>query len=91
MLSHVFCDLNNIFINLINILKLRRLTMDAKEWSKMADKVAQVRATLYKVQEEHEEYDTEVYSEVAFIRRMLLLTLESIDKLAKWDDKGWMR
>ena len=66
-------------------------TMDAKEWSKMADKIAQVRAKLYKVQEQHEEFDTEVYSEVAFIRRMLLLTLESIDKLAKWDDRGWMR
>ena len=65
--------------------------MDAKEWSKMADKIAQVRTRLYQVQEEHEEYDTEVYAEVAFIRRMLLLTLESIDKLAKWDDRGGMR
>lgn len=65
--------------------------MDAKEWSRMADKIAQVRTKLYKVQEAHEEFDTEVYSEVAFIRRMLLLTLESIDKLAKWDDKGWMK
>ena len=68
-----------------------RTYMDAKEWSRMADKVAQVRTKLYKVQEDHEEYDTEVYSEVAFIRRMLLLTLESIDKLAKWDDKGWIK
>ena len=65
--------------------------MDAKEWSKLADKVAQVRVKLYEVQQEHEKFDTEVYAEVAFIRRMLLLTLESIDKLAKWDDKGWLR
>lgn len=65
--------------------------MDAKEWSKMADKVAQVRTKLYEVQMDHEDYDSEIYAEVAFIRRMLLLTLESIDKLSKWDDKGWMK
>ena len=33
--------------------------MDAKEWSKMADKLAQVRSKLYETQMNAEEYDTE--------------------------------
>ena len=65
--------------------------MDAKEWSKMADKLAQVRSKLYETQMNAEEYDTEVYHEVAFIREMLCLCLEKLDKLATWDSKGWIR
>tara|TARA_R100000231_G_C5242476_1_gene140178 strand:+ start:112 stop:318 length:207 start_codon:yes stop_codon:yes gene_type:complete len=65
--------------------------MDAQKWAKMADKLAQVRRQLYDLQMIHEEYDTEVYHEVAFIREMLYLCLEKVDKLAKWDDKGWIR
>tara|TARA_Y100001938_G_C7861385_1_gene315752 strand:+ start:208 stop:405 length:198 start_codon:yes stop_codon:yes gene_type:complete len=65
--------------------------MDAKEWSKMADKLAQIRRKLYITQQDAEEYDTEVYHEVAFIREMLCLCLEKIDRLAKWDDLGWVK
>jgi hypothetical protein len=65
--------------------------MDAKEWSTMADKLAQVRLKLYKIQEDHEEYDTEVYHHVAFVRELLTICLEKVDKLANWDDKGWLR
>lgn len=65
--------------------------MDAAEWARMADKMAQIRLQLYKIQEDHEEYDTEVYHTVAFVRELLTISLEKIDKLAKWDDKGWLR
>ncbi len=67
-----------------------RTVMDAQEWSKMADKLAQVRSKLYNLQMNAEEYDTEVYHEVAFIRELLFLCLEKVDKLAKWDDRGWI-
>ena len=65
--------------------------MDAKDWASMADKIAQIRSILYKVQMDHEEYDTEVYHEVAFIRELMFISLEKVDKLAKWDDKGWLK
>lgn len=42
MLSHVFCDLNNIFNNLINILKLRRITMTPEDeafWQAIDDHI----------------------------------------------------
>jgi hypothetical protein len=65
--------------------------MDAKEWAEIADKLAQVRVKLYGVQENHEEYDTEVYHTVAFVRELLTISLEKIEKLATWDDKGWLR
>ena len=65
--------------------------MDAQEWSKMADKLAQVRSKSYNMQMDAEEYDTEVYHEAAFIRELLYLCLIRIDKLAKWDDKGWIK
>ena len=48
MLSHVFCDPNNIFINLINILKLRGLTMEATDFDKIADKIMQFRGKIPK-------------------------------------------
>ena len=65
--------------------------MDAKEWSTMADKLAQVRLKLYRIQENHEEYDTEIYHRVAFVRELLTICLEKVDTLANWDDKGWLR
>lgn len=65
--------------------------MDAKEWSQIADRLAQIRRKLYHIQEDHEECDTEVYHQVAFIRELLAISLERVDKLAKWDDKGWLR
>lgn len=65
--------------------------MDAKEWSQMADRLAQIRGRLYQIQEAHEECDTEVYHQVAFIRELLAISLERVDKLAKWDDRGWLK
>jgi len=65
--------------------------MDASEWARMADKLSQIRLQLYKIQEDHEENDTEVYHQVAFVRELLTISLERVDKLASWDDKGWLR
>ena len=64
--------------------------MDASEWAKMADRIAQIRLALYQIEQANEEYDTEAYHQVAFVRELLALCLERIDKLASWDDKGWL-
>ena len=69
----------------------RRTVMDAKKWAKIADNLATIRGVLYNVQQNNEDFDTEVFHEVAFIRELLYISLEKIDKLAKWDDKGWIK
>lgn len=65
--------------------------MDAKNWAKIADNIAKIRNALYQVQENNEYHDTEVYSDVAFIRELLLIVLTKVDTLAKWDDRGWIK
>jgi hypothetical protein len=64
--------------------------MDAKEWSKMADMIAQIRRRLYTIQMDNEEHDTEVFLKILLIREFLALSLEHIERLAQWDDKGWI-
>lgn len=90
MLSHVFCDLNNIFNNLINILKLTGLGMDAKEWSKMADMLAQIRNKLYIMESDNENINREVFLKSVITREYLALVLINIDTFARWDDNGWI-
>jgi len=65
--------------------------MDAQNWAKIADNIATIRSKLYEIQINNEGHDSEVYHEVAFIREMLYISLEKVDKLAKWDAKGWIR
>ena len=65
--------------------------MDAKNWAKIADNIAKIRTALYQVQQDNEYYDTEVYSDVAFIRELLFIVLTKVDTLAKWDDRGWIK
>jgi hypothetical protein len=65
--------------------------MDAKEWAKMADMIAQIRRKLWDVQAHNENYDTEVTLKVQMVREFLAITLEHIDTLARYDDLGWIR
>ena len=64
--------------------------MDAKEWSRMADMIAQIRRRLYTIQMDNEEHDTEVFLKILLIREFLALSLEHIDQLAIWDNLGWI-
>ena len=65
--------------------------MDAKEWSKMADMLAQIRRKLYKIQSENEHIDRDVFLKVVLTREYLALALEHIDTLARFDDNGWIQ
>ena len=64
--------------------------MDAKEWSKMADMLAQIRRKLYKIQSDNEYIDRDVFLKVVLTREYLALALEHIDTLASLDDSGWI-
>ena len=66
-------------------------TMDAKDWAKMADMIAQIRNRLFKIQSVHEYLDTEVYLKTILTREYLALALENIDKLARWDNSGLLQ
>jgi hypothetical protein len=65
--------------------------MDAKDWAKMADMIAQIRNRLFKIQSDHEYLDTEVYLKTILTREYLALALENIDKLARWDNSGLLQ
>jgi len=65
--------------------------MDAKDWAKMADMIAQIRRRLFKIQSDHENVDTEVFLKTILTREYLALALENIDTLAKYDDNGWIQ
>ena len=65
--------------------------MDAKDWAKMADMIAQIRRRLFKIQSDHENVDTEVFLKTILTREYLALALENIDRLAKYDDNGWIK
>ena len=65
--------------------------MDAKDWAKMADMIAQIRRRLFKIQSDHENFDTEVFLKTILTREYLALALENIDTLAKYDDNGWIQ
>ena len=89
MLSHVFCDPDNIFINLIKILELRRIVMpDAKEWEKAGNNLVKTKNWLYQFYCDWSG-DPSQNEEIQIIRWLLGNAIEKLDKLAKDDDKGW--
>ena len=53
--------------------------------------IAQIRRRLYTIQMDNEENDTEVFLKILLIREFLALSLEHIERLAQWDDKGWIK
>ncbi len=88
MLSHVFCDLNNIFNNLINILKLRRLYMDPILHEKIADKLMQYRGKIPKYGEVN---DRIAKSSVWELTKAIEDLLWQIDNYAQAEANGWIR
>jgi len=65
--------------------------MDAKEWAKMADMLAQIRNKLYILQSDNENINREVFLKAVITREYLALVLTNIDTFARWDDNGWIK
>lgn len=84
----MFCDLNNIFINLINILKLRGLTMDASQYEKIADKLMQFRN---KIPKNNNLADHKARMTCDHMKIKIDSLLMYIDEFAKLDEAGWIK
>lgn len=63
---------------------------DAKEWEKACLNLVKTRNWLYKYHDEVEQ-DHEINEDIMIIRYMLNNCVEIMDRLAKWDDKGWFK
>jgi len=63
---------------------------DAKEWEKASLNLVKTRNWLYKYHDEVEQ-DHEINEDIMIIRYMLNNCVEIMDRLAKWDDKGWFK
>ncbi len=63
---------------------------DAKEWEKASLNLVKTRNWLYKFHDLYEQ-DHEINEDIFLIRYMLNNCVEIMDKLAKWDDKGWFK
>jgi len=88
MLSHVFCDLNNIFINLINIAKLRGLIMDPKNYDRIVDKLLMFRKRLPL---ESQVSDRLAKDSIYELKKQIDNLLWQIEKHSDNDSKGWIR
>jgi len=62
---------------------------DAKEWEKASLNIVKTRNWLYKFHLYAQ--DHEINDDITIIRYMLSNCVEIMDKLAKWDDKGWIK
>ncbi|GAG72811.1 unnamed protein product [marine sediment metagenome] len=88
MLSHVFCDLNNIFINLINIVELRGLTMEQKDiqfWQEIDDRIQDI---IYLIRLKHKKFNGTPVEKVIV---KLSDAYRASGQVADAIDKGWMR
>lgn len=65
--------------------------MDAKDWSKMADMIAQIRRRLYKIQSDNEHLRDSVFLKSFLTREYLALALDNIDTLARYANNGWIK
>lgn len=88
MLSHVFCDLNNIFINLINIVKLRGLTMGQELihfWQDIDDRIQDI---IYLIRLKHTKFNGTPVEKV-IVR--LSDAYRASGQVADAIDKGWLQ
>ena len=63
---------------------------DAKEWEKASLNLVKTRNWLHKFHDQYEQ-DHEINEDIYIIRYLLANCVEIMDKLAKWDDKGWFK
>ncbi len=63
---------------------------DAKEWEKAANNLIKTKNWLYKFYDQYEQ-DHEINEDIMIIRYFLTHSVMIMDRLAKWDDKGWFK
>jgi len=63
---------------------------DAKEWEKAANNLIKTKNWLYKFHDQYEQ-DHEINEDIMIIRYFLTHSVMIMDRLAKWDDKGWFK
>ena len=67
-----------------------KIMPDAKEWEKASLNLVKTKSWLFKFHDEYEQ-DFEINEDIVIIRHLLNQCITIMDKLAKWDDKGWFK
>jgi len=62
---------------------------DAKEWEKVAENIVKTRNWLYNLQQD-DSMSHESFAKISNIRFLLMIALEEVDKLARYDNEGWL-
>ena len=62
---------------------------DAKEWEKVMGNIAKTRRWLYNVSES-DRIDGQNKHKIANVIYLLMIAIEEIDKLARYDGEGWL-
>jgi hypothetical protein len=62
---------------------------DAKDWSKVAENLAKTRTWLYELTE-HPEINPQNHRKIGNVIYLLMIALEEVDKLARYDGEGWL-
>lgn len=62
---------------------------DAKEWEKVAENLAKTRRWLYNLSES-DRIDAQNQHKIGNVIYLLMIALEEVDKLARYDGEGWL-
>ena len=62
---------------------------DAKSWEKVAENIVKTRNWLYQIQQD-DSISRESFQAISNIRFLLMVALEQVDKLARYDNEGWL-
>ena len=62
---------------------------DAKEWEKVAENIVKTRKWLYDLSQ-NPYLDPQNHRKIGNIIYLLMIVLEEVDKLARYDNEGWL-
>lgn len=62
---------------------------DAKEWDKLAENIVKTRKWLYDLSQ-NPYVNPQNYRKIGNVIYLLMITLEEVDKLARYDNEGWL-
>lgn len=62
---------------------------DAKEWEKVAENLAKTRRWLFNLSES-DRIDAQNQRKISNVIYLLMIALEEVDKLARYDGEGWL-
>jgi hypothetical protein len=62
---------------------------DAKEWEKVAENLAKTRRWLFNLSES-DRIDGQNQRKIGNVIYLLMIALEEVDKLARYDGEGWL-